>query len=217
MTRIYCNNKGFSLIELAIAMAISTIVMAAVYSAYRNQLGTYVTQQTIVDMQQNARAGMFLMEREVRLAGYDPTLKAGAGIEAGSNRNTITFTMDLNQDGDVADAGEQIEYAINGDDLGRNDVNSGGGIQTAAINIDALDFVYLDEDGNTTSDASQARSVQISLVARAGDDVPVLGPKHTDKNTYRNQQGDIILNAQNDNFRRFLLTSDVKCRNLSLE
>ena len=94
MTRIYHNHKGFSLIELCVAVAISGIVLAAIYSAYRTQLGSYVTQQTIVDMQQNARAGMYLMQREIRLAGYDPTRDASASIVT-ANPDSIAFTMDL--------------------------------------------------------------------------------------------------------------------------
>jgi hypothetical protein len=31
---------------------------------------------------------------------------------------------------------------------------------------------------------------------------------------YRNQQGDVILAAPNDNFRRMMLSTVVKCRNL---
>ena len=220
MIRVRLDHKGFSLIELCVAMAIASIVLAAIYSAYRSQLGSYVTQQAIVDMQQNARAGMYLMEREIRLAGYDPTRNADAGIASGFTSSSLTFTMDLNGDGDIADAGERIQYAMAGDDLARADLNLSGASgmpKPAALNLDALNFVYLDEDGNTTSDEAQVRSVQITLVARAGDDVPALAPQYVDKKTYRNQLGDVILTAQNDGFRRFLLTTDVKCRNLGLQ
>ena len=119
------NRSGFSLVELMVAMAISAIVLAAIYSAYRSQLGTYVTQQTIVDMQQSARAAMYLMQREIRLAGYDPLGTADAGITV-ANNNSIAFNMDSNEDGDLDDAGEQLVYAINGSDLRRVDVNAGG-------------------------------------------------------------------------------------------
>jgi len=223
MIGIRLNHKGFSLIELCVAMAIASVVVAAIYSAYRSQLGCYVTQQTIVDMQQNARAGMYLMEREIRLAGYNPMGSSGVGIDSSSDSSSLTFTMDLNDDGDVEDAGEKIRYAMAGDDLGRADLNSAEPIlQRAALNLDALNFVYLDEDGDTTSDNSEVRSVQITLVARAGDDVPALAPDYVDQKTYRNQLGDVILDLNDYNedfrkFRRFLLTTDVKCRNLGLE
>jgi type IV pilus assembly protein PilW len=221
------NHHGFSLIELMVAIAISSIVLAAIYSAYRSQLGTYVTQQTIVDMQQSARSAMYLMQREIRLAGYDPTGNADAGIVV-ANNNSITFTMDLTEDGDLNDAGEQIVYSLNGDDLRREDVNAGSGPQAAALNIDALNFVYLDANGNNLLDyglvppavpvASLAdiTAVQITIVARAGENVPVLTPDHTDTRTYHNQQDDVVLNAQHDNFRRLILTAAVTCRNLGL-
>lgn len=217
MTCISENKRGFTLIELCVVIAISSIVLAGIYASYRSQLASYVTQQTIVDMQQNARAAKYLMEREIRLAGYDPTGKAGASILSPLSANSITFTMDLNEDGDIADAGEKIQYAMTGDDLGRADLNTSAVLRPAALNLDALNFVYLDEDGNVTTDATQVRRVQITLVARAGDEVPVLAPKHTDKKTYRNQLGSILLAAQNDGFRRFLLSTEVECRNLGLE
>ncbi len=85
-----------------------------------------------------------------------------------------------------------------------------------ALNIDALNFVYLDNDGITASSLADIRSVQITLVARSGDVVPVLMRKHTDNTIYTNQQGTVIRPAQNDNFRRIRLTATVKVRNLGL-
>jgi hypothetical protein len=93
------------------------------------------------------------------------------------------------------------------------------------LNIDALNFVYLDSAGNTLNDDGNGnvttnleaiRSVQITLVARSGDKVPVLMRKRTDSTTYTNQKGTVILDAQDDNFRRIRLTSAVKVRNLGL-
>jgi type IV pilus assembly protein PilW len=89
-------------------------------------------------------------------------------------------------------------------------------LNPVALNIDALNFVYLDNDGITASSLADIRSVQITLVARSGDDVPVLMRKHTDNTIYTNQQGTEILSAQNDNFRRIRLTATVKVRNLGL-
>ena len=85
--------------------------------------------------------------------------------------------------------------------------------QPVAENIDALDFVYLDENAEVTGKLSEVRSVQISLVARTGRG----DQGYINRNSYRNQQGTEILAAQNDNFRRKLLTVEVRCRNLGLE
>ena len=59
------NRKGFTLIELLVAMVIASIVMAAIYSVYRSQTQTYRTQQLVVQMQQNMRAALYLLESEI--------------------------------------------------------------------------------------------------------------------------------------------------------
>ena len=271
------NNKGgFTLIELLIAMAISTVVMTAIYSAYQSQLKSHITQQKVVEMQQNARAAMFVMEREIKMSGYDP-LESDVPKITSARINFIEFTMDttggeadgLDNDGDgltdeadekadkqTDDAFEQIRYFIS------NDADNDGIADSLdcnlqrqywdgadwqpnlatdptdadiALDIDALNFVYLDANGDDLIDYAltppqvpaalldDIRSVQISIVARAGqNERQGLPGKKLDTTVYMNQQDrpgddwDIILPAPNDRFRRVILTSDVKCRNLGL-
>ena len=69
--------SGFTLMELMIAMAISVVVMAAIYEVYLSQQKAYTTQQMVIEMQQNARAAMSLMKREIRMAGYKPAASDG--------------------------------------------------------------------------------------------------------------------------------------------
>ena len=229
------NKKGFTLIELLIAMAISTLVMAAIYSTYRSQLRSHITQQAIVEMQQNARAAMYVMEREIKMAGYDPDGSQGAGITTATD-SAITFTISANDDGidndgdgdiDAADTdgGEvnTITYALAGQDLQRT---LDGTASTVAENIEVLDFFYFqkDDDGNLVAlpppvvggDLDNIYSVQITTITRSGDNVPALMMKQTDHNTYTNQQGANLLVDPDDNFRRIVLTTDVQCRNLGL-
>ena len=97
-----------------------------------------------------------------------------------------------------------------------------------ALNIDAINFVYLDSDRNDlinnllvppavpAGDLDDIRSIQISIVARSGKNVPALFNSSRDLRNYRNQQGDIILPAQADYFKRVLLTAEIKVRNLGL-
>ena len=211
------NQNGFTLTEILIALAIAGVVMAGVYSAYYSQQKSYVTQEQVVAMQQNLRAAMYYMEREIRMAGCDPTEDAGAGIQtAGSN--SIRFTLDITDDagigdfdGDTLDANEDITYSLDDNDGdGDNDLERNNNL--IAENVDALDFVYLDANRATTTTLANIRSVQITLVARTGRG----DPGYTNNTSYQNQQGTTIYTALNDNFRRRLLTAEVKCRNLGL-
>jgi prepilin-type N-terminal cleavage/methylation domain-containing protein len=62
--------KGLTLIELLIAMAISAILIAAIYRTFIRQQKTYTVQEQVVDMQQNVRAAINRMMREIRMAGF---------------------------------------------------------------------------------------------------------------------------------------------------
>ena len=220
MNSITSSQKGFSLIELMVAMAIASILMAGIYTFYQNQLKTHITQQQMVDMQQDARAAMYMMTREIRMAGYDPQ-NTGAGIRLA---NVAEMAFDSDSDGTadgLIDSDERFYYGLNSGNLVRGGWTNPSApnpenLNPVALNIDALTFVYLDSAGDTTTDLEAIRSVQITLVARSGDVVPVLMRKRTDNTIYTNQRNEPIFEAQNDNFRRIRLTETVKVRNLGL-
>jgi type IV pilus assembly protein PilW len=235
------NRSGFTLVELLISLTLSSLVMTAIYSTYQSQQKTYVVQYQMAAMQQNARAAMFYMERELRMAGCDPTGNAGAGVETAA-ADTIQFTMDItggesdgkdnDSDGTVDEAAEDIypdglttgtdediTYALNDNDLdGDTDLErtDNGVTRLIAENIDVLDFVYLDKDSAVlaapVADLSDIRAVQITVVARTSQ----IDNDYTNSLAYKNKQGTTILAAQNDSFRRILLTTHIKCRNLGI-
>jgi len=204
-----------------VAMFVAGIVMAGVYSAYYSQQKSFVVQDELAEMQQNLRAAMFFMAREIRMAGCNPTGASDAGIKTNED-GTINFTMDLRgkdpddpADGDTSDPNENITYTLA--DLDGNGImemvrDTGSGQQIVAENIDALDFRYLDENGAITGSAMLVRSVQITIVARTGRG----DQGYTDTTSYRNLQGAEILPPPNDNFRRKTLATNIKCRNLGL-
>ena len=100
----------------------------------------------------------------------------------------------------------------------------GGQLFPLAENIDAINFVYLDGANPpaviptpvTANSLPNIRAVQITIVARSGQNIPGLFYRHTDNRVYQNQQGTVILGAQGDAFRRQLLTAEVRFRNLGL-
>ena len=215
------DRKGFTLLELLIAMALSIIIMAAIYSTYYSQQKSYLVQEQVAAMQQNLRAATFYLEREIRMAGCDPTRQAGAGITIAKG-TSITFTEDTDGDGALT----TITYAVYMDDdgiqkLGRD---AGGGYVALADHIEWLDFVHLDgaSPPNVLNDpmtnnvlevrTPDIRSVEVTVVAKTA----IEDPTYTDTNAYYNQRGVEIWPVQNDHFRRKLLSTSIKCRNMGL-
>jgi type II secretory pathway pseudopilin PulG len=62
--------KGLTLIELMVALAICFIVIGAVYRAFTSQQRTYTIQDQVAEAQQNARVGMNILMRDLRMAGH---------------------------------------------------------------------------------------------------------------------------------------------------
>jgi type IV pilus assembly protein PilW len=178
-----CTQNGFTLIEMLLALAIGSLLLASLYHFYLGQKKAYAVREQVSEMQQNARAGVELMVREIRMAGYNPMRTPGVGIiEAGPQ--AIRITMDLNGDGDVTDANEDVTYSLydsgsDGDvDLGRKPAGSAN--QPVAENIASLDFVYTLANGSTTTtpaSPSQIRMLQVSLTARTAKPDPTYSTK----------------------------------------
>ena len=211
---------GYTLLEILITTAIAGVVMGGIYTSFYSQDKSYVTQSEVTEMQQNLRGGLSLMMKEIRMAGCDPTSKANARIIR-ATPGLISFTLDIRgenandpPDGDTSDPNERITYALY--DSNRDGVNDtlgrrtgGGRNRPAAENVDAINFVYLDESGTPTGVLSEIRSVEVTLLARTarGD------PAYQNNTIYANQRGAVIY-AANDSFRRMILTANIKCRNM---
>jgi type IV pilus assembly protein PilW len=233
------SNHGFTMIELLVAMVVALLAMGAIYSTFLNQQKSYVVQQETAAMHQNIRAASFYMEKEIRMAGCDPTGSANAGITVSEAKvDSIRFTEDVTDgaggdpDGDVTDPNEDITYSLDGNrNLIRTD-NNGGGVGVAedsivAQNIDAIDFVYLDANSAVLNDYTlpspdtgnvpagsegQIRSVEITVVAQTGHNT-LATPNNK---SYSNQRTRQIFASPGDNVSRRRLTYSIKCRNLGL-
>jgi type IV pilus assembly protein PilW len=207
--RLRLNNKGFTLAELLVGLFVSGIVMTTILSAYYTQNKSYAVQDQLAAMVQNLRAAMDIMIRETRMAGYDPTGNADARIVV-ADQASLTITEDMNGDGSIT-GDESITYSLaDSDGDGDNDLERNSNL--IAENIDALDFVYLDENDASTTIPSEIKSIQITMVAKTQK----VDQGYHDTITYTNQGGAPIFGPANDSFRRRRLTAEVKCRNLGL-
>lgn len=213
--------KGMTLLEILIALLIGGIVMTAIYQTTQSLQQSYLLQQGIANMQQNLRVAMFMMVSEIRMAGYDPSGKADAGIVSAvpasmpspADDAMVRFTRDLNGDGDTEDSAEDITYSLyrsNGiQKLGRRNPTLN---RPVIKHVDALDFVFLDEQNHETDVEEEIRSIQISIVVRIERE----DKNYLDRTEYRNQKNRVIFGPAGDGYRRSMLTSQIRCRNLGL-
>ncbi|MBU4318471.1 MAG: prepilin-type N-terminal cleavage/methylation domain-containing protein [Proteobacteria bacterium] len=106
------SNKGFSLVELLVAMTIFALVTTAIWSNFNSQNTIYRAQEQSAKIQQNMRASMYVMEKELRMAGYDPD-SIGYGVDNIKN-NILRFTYDDGSGGYAS-----VAYALVGSQLRR--------------------------------------------------------------------------------------------------
>ena len=89
------NRSGFTMVELLVVLAVASILMTLMYQVYRSQLKSHTTQAELVEMQQNMRAALYLIERDIRMAGYAPRGGISSTPISTAMVRAISFDMDL--------------------------------------------------------------------------------------------------------------------------
>ena len=176
------DSGGHTLVELLIAMALAAILITAIYQIHAVRLKSHAKQQLAVEMQQNIRAAISLMKREIRMAGYDPASNDGLDNDGNTaidndeesadtgihiaGRNMIQFTFDNDADMTI-DSNERVTYGFaNKYDGNKDGIADAGaaplGRQTGAgtlipvaESIQAVGFAYAfdnNNDGNLDTD-----------------------------------------------------------------
>ena len=150
--------RGFTLVEMVLALAISTIVLAAVYSVFTIANKNFTTQNAAASVQQNLRSAIRLMARDIRHAGLDPSRSDNFGITYAS-QSKIRFTMDRDTYNGIVDEAnlEEITYDFQNDqDQVVQTLYEGKPSEnTAALirNITNLNFSYRDADNTDLIDS----------------------------------------------------------------
>jgi prepilin-type N-terminal cleavage/methylation domain-containing protein len=196
--------RGFSLIELLVALVIMSVVSLAIYGVFSVSSRTYTTQSVTAGVQQSVRSAMEVMLQDIRAAGLDPTASGNFGIEL-AEAAKLRFTSDsidagLNDFNGVIDDtnSERITYVFQGTQLNQilyetTDSESNGPLISDVQN---LKFTYFDADGNNLGSPvpplqlADIRTINVSITVEepAGRNAPV----------------------------RRTLTNGVQCRNMGL-
>jgi len=216
--RMWCQKeKGFTLLEILIALAISSVVMLAIYNIYMNQIHAANAQDRIVAMRQNWRAGQFVVGRELMKAGYSSkiTNPNDPGFTV-ATRTAVTFTY-------VDDATEElvsVAFTHAGNNIVRT-ITPTGGVATAtpvAEDIEVLEFIYQLKDGTTTwapANLDDIRAVRVTTLARSA--MPVPDYPNADAYALPFPDGETENNRtfSADSLYRQLVTGFFYCRNMA--
>ena len=155
--------RGFTLLEVLVAMAVSGLVMAGTLSLLLAGQGAYAAGEARAEAIQGARVGLERMATELRQAGYDPQGAGFPPIEV-AEPERIVFLHDLNENGVIDPTRERVTYLLRGTVLRRE---AGGGAQPLVEGVQRLRLAYYDREDRPTTEPALVASVGIVLeVAR---------------------------------------------------
>ncbi len=184
------NKCGFTLMEIMVALAIVSVFSIGLYKVYSSMTMSNQAQTQVLEIQQNLRGAMFLLKKELRMAGYD---------QSRSRRFTLVslspfeFTYDVPDntgefDGKLDPIGESFSYVLNGTDLVRTNVTA----FTVANNIQAMGLAFaFDRDNDGQLDTYDVGGNPFVIWAVDTD-----GDERLDYNLDSNADG--VINAADD-------------------
>ncbi len=187
------HNRGFTLVEVLVTLAIVSIVMTVVYVVYASSVRSYTTQDVAAGVQQSIRVGIEYVAHDIRMAGFAPTTGDNFGIEEAA-ASKIRFTLDTidtslappDYNGVIDDdASERITYLFDSGNrrlirILDEDKDTESEL-TLLDNVTALSFRYFDEAENDLGlpvpalNLEDIRGIDITLTIResAGRGDPV--------------------------------------------
>lgn len=231
------DNKGFTLIELLISIAVFSIVSGAIYKILVNQMYLYSVNESVVEMNQSLRGAMYMMERDIMMAGYSG---GGSDSNIGIQRANATDLMfsfisdkdaiDNDNDGDIDEAGEitTIQYSMydsdgdgKNDDIGRivdNNTDPDRPVAPLAEDMEQLEFVYtISGPGGAQIQTTDPDFDQLDDLIYIDVSMLIRNPKRDSKyrhgKTYTSPSG-VQWGPYNDGYRRGYVTQRIFCRNI---
>jgi len=175
---------GTTLAELVITLAVFGVIIMVIVVLWQQSQQAYFRGATAAELQQNARAALEQITREVRQAGYDPCryradctsafdpVVAGVFPIQTFTASSLWVRTDRNANGDVTpgvgNPDENVCFRLAGDLILRKtsgvDCTSGG--EELARNITGLTFTYLKANGTAATVRSDIKLVRVTISAQ---------------------------------------------------
>ncbi len=194
---------GFTLIELLIALAVGSLLMGGIYGILVQQRNVYTMHQQLLEMRQNIRMGLDVMTNDIRMAGFDPTGNAGAGIVT-AEADLMRFTLDRNGSGTIGDAAfEDVAYRARSGSLRIQSVREkASGFQAIVDTIQRLRFCYVLPGSDPqlpcvpevpAGELQNIRAVRLTLTAKASR----RDPQYAENGGYRTLERVAVVQLRN--------------------
>ena len=194
---------GFTLIEMLIALAVGALLMGGIYGILVQQRNAYAMHQQILEMRQNVRMGLDVMTNDIRMAGFDPTGNAGAGVVT-AEADLMRFTIDRNGSGTIGDAAfEDVAYRARAGSLRIQSVRQrASGFQAVVDTIQRLRFCYVLPSSDPqvpclsevpTEQLQNIRAVRVTLTAKASR----RDPQYPENDGYRTLERVAVVQLRN--------------------
>ncbi len=162
-------HAGFTLIELAVAIAISAFLLGCTTKIFLTLSKSYTKEITVTQVQQNANICLNFMARNLQNAGLDPLGVTSATILT-AGTHSIQFTADLDMDGSIGGSvGSELEDITYTYDNTTRLISIIDGFGTAELIRDVTDCTFTYFGLASTSldtipiDVSEIRSVDINI------------------------------------------------------
>ncbi|HVO84542.1 MAG TPA: prepilin-type N-terminal cleavage/methylation domain-containing protein [Syntrophobacteria bacterium] len=221
-------NSGFSFVELLVVVAIVGLIMGAIYTVFQTSNRSYVVQDRVVGMQQDARFGVDYIADLLKMAGYDPrgtgsntfgfqysvtwdsnTIITGEATVSSVLVKSMAFTVDFDQDGAVAaNDNEKVAFRL-------TTVSS-----TGVLQVNGTGVLQRYRNGTGWETILSGVDVANSSFSYIWDDTTAHLPASTDDMTkIRAVQVTLQMSAPQlygKTLQQKSYTTQVKCRNLGL-
>lgn len=170
--------------ELLVYIALTSIVATGLYNVFIINIQTYDSVESTMQMNQDLRAAMSLISRELRMAGCDPEETGDMGFvdhpddRYDTDANSVHFTRDMDGDTRVDNPGEEICYFVRANADGtsqlirRADYQGSGTMADIPLieDVVSLNLRYFQADGTTPAVTNNdIRIVEVTLTVRTAD------------------------------------------------
>lgn len=169
------SNRGFSFVEALVAMLAGNVLLAALTSFYLSEQRIMRVNQVQVEASQSLRTALDQIDRDLRVAGRNPSGASGIGITV-ATATEVRFTLDDDGNGSISStSAEQKGFRLSGSTIQSYNPEIVGSWEALADGISSTGslhvFRYFRADGSeltapvTGADLALIRRVEVTLTA----------------------------------------------------